>query len=178
MFLLMLMFTACDSDDPEPVNEEEVITTVRVTFTNTSNASDVVTASFQDLDGEGGNAPTIDDITLSASSTYTLRVEFLNEQENPAEDITEEVQEENLDHQVFYLAGGGAEFTYSYGDEDDEGKPLGLTGTATTGAAGSGTLQVLLIHEPNKSGAGVSGGDPTNAAGESDVDVTFNLTIQ
>lgn len=178
MFLMLTVFTACDSDDPEPVNEEELITTVKLTFTNTANAQDVVTANFQDLDGEGGNAPTIDGITLSANSTYTLTVQFLNEQESPAEDITEEVEEEDEEHQVFFVASGGAEFTYEYGDQDDDQNPLGLTGTATTGAAGSGTLQVLLIHEPNKSGSGVSAGDPTNAGGESDVDVTFSLTIQ
>lgn len=178
MFLMLTVFTACDSDDPEPVNEEELITTVTLTFTNTANAQDVVTANFRDLDGEGGNAPTIDGITLSANATYTLTVQFLNELETPAEDITEEVEEEDEEHQVFFVAGGGAAFTYAYGDEDGNGNPLGLTGTATTGAAGSGNLQVLLLHEPNKSASGVSAGDPANAGGESDVDVTFSLTIQ
>ena len=33
MAFLLLGLMACDNDDPEPVNEEELITTVRVTFT-------------------------------------------------------------------------------------------------------------------------------------------------
>lgn len=177
MFLMLSVFTACDSDDPEPVNEEELITTVELTFTNDNNASDVVTASFTDLDGEGGNDPIIDNISLMANATYTLTVKFLNEEETPAEDITEEVEEEDDEHQVFYVATG-AEFTYAYGDQDSNQNPLGLTGTVTTGAASNGTLQVILIHEPNKTAAGVRDGDPTNAGIESDIDVTFNLSIQ
>ena len=98
-------------------------------------------------------------------------------EETPAEDITEEVEEEDEDHQVFYVATG-AEFTYAYGDQDSNQNPLGLTGTVTTGAASNGTLQVILIHEPNKTAAGVRDGDPTNAGIESDIDVTFNLSIQ
>lgn len=177
MFLMLSVFTACDSDDPEPVNEEELITTVELTFTNDNDASDVRTASFTDLDGEGGNDPIIDNISLMANATYTLTVRFLNEEETPAEDITEEVEEEDEDHQVFYVATG-AEFTYAYGDQDSNQNPLGLTGTVTTGAASNGTLQVILIHEPNKTAAGVRDGDPTNAGIESDIDVTFNLSIQ
>lgn len=177
MFLMLSVFTACDSDDPEPVNEEELITTVELTFTNDNDASDVVTASFIDLDGEGGNDPIIDNISLMANATYTLTVKFLNEEETPAEDITEEVEEEDEDHQVFYVATG-AEFTYAYGDQDSNQNPLGLTGTVTTGAASNGTLQVILIHEPNKTASGVSAGDITNAGGEADIDVTFNLSIQ
>jgi len=177
MFLMLSVFTACDSDDPEPVNEEELITTVELTFTNDNDASDVVSASFTDIDGEGGNDPIIDNISLMANATYTLTVRFLNEEETPAEDITEEVEEEDEDHQVFYVATG-AEFTYAYGDQDSNQNPLGLTGTVTTGAASNGTLQVILIHEPNKTAAGVRDGDPTNAGIESDIDVTFNLSIQ
>ena len=77
MFLMLSVFTACDSDDPEPVNEEELITTVELTFTNDNDASDVRTASFTDLDGEGGNDPIIDNISLMADATYTLTVKFL-----------------------------------------------------------------------------------------------------
>ena len=174
---LLFTFSACDNADPEPINEEELITTVRVTFTNTT-TSDVVTAVFQDLDGPGGNAPVLTNPTLAANSTYAVTIQFLNEQESPAENITVEVAEEGTDHQVFYVAGTGLNFTYLYGDQDGNGSPLGLTGTATTGAASTGGLTVSLIHEGNKTAAGVSGGDPTNAGGETDVTVTFTMDIQ
>lgn len=175
--MLAVSVFSCDSDDPEPVHEEELITTLKVTFTGTGNTTGTEVATFQDLDGEGGDDPVITNPTLEANGTYNVTVEFLNETESPAEDITEEVEEEDDEHQVFFVATG-AEFTYAYNDEDGDGNPLGLDGTATTGTAGAGTLQVLLIHEPNKSGEGVADGDPTNAGGETDISVTFNLTIQ
>lgn len=179
LVILALIFTACDNDDPEPVNPEELITTVNVTFTNTADASDVAMATFRDLDGEGGDDPVITDPpALSANSTYTVTIQFLNEQETPAENVTEEVEDEDFAHQVFYVAGTGLNLTYAYNDQDDNQNPVGLTGTATTGAAGTGDLTITLIHEPVKTASGVSEGNPTNAGGEVDVEVTFSITIQ
>ena len=178
LLLAVTVVTSCDDDDPEPVNEEELITTVNVTFTNEADASDVVVASFVDADGEGGNAPVITNPTLSANASYSVSIEFLNESESPAEDITEEVAEEDYEHQVFYVVGSGLNLTYLYTDEDRDGNPLGLSGTGTTGGASTGNLTVLLLHEPDKSAAGVGEGDPSNAGGETDVEVTFNVTIQ
>lgn len=176
--LIVLFASACDSDDPEPVNEEELITTVNVIFTNQANASDVQTASFVDLDGEGGNAPVITGATLNANMTYNVSVEFLNEAENPVEDITTEVVEEGLEHQIFMLIANGLNLSYSYGDQDSSGDPIGVVGTASTGAASTGTLNVVLRHEPVKDAAGVSDGDITNAGGETDISVTFTIDIQ
>lgn len=178
VFAAILTTTACGSDDPEPVNEEELITTLRVTFTGTGpNEGEVVTATFKDLDGTGGNDPEITNPVLAANGSYDVSVAFLNEAESPAENITLEVQEEGDEHQVFFVANN-ITFTYQYDDQDVNSKPIGLSGSVLVGAAGTGTLQVLLIHEPNKDATGVSGGDPTNAGGETDISVTFNVTIQ
>ncbi len=177
--VVVALLTSCgNDDDPEPVNEEELITTLNLTFTNTNDNADIVTASFKDLDGPGGNTPVIQNPTLSANSSYRVTVEFLNESESPVEDVTEEVEEEGDEHQVFFVSGNGLNFTYTYDDTDANGNPLGLIGTGTVGAAGNGTLNVVLIHEPNKSAAGVSNGDPSNAGGETDISVTFNVTVQ
>ena len=178
LLLAVLVITGCDSDDPDPVDEPELITTLNVTFTNTADASDMVTASFRDLDGEGGNDGVTTNPTLSANATYSVTVEFLNESVTPTEDITAEVREEDEEHQVFFISGSNLNFTYAYGDEDADNNPIGLTGTATIGAAGSGTLDVVLVHEPTKSATGVSGGDITNAGGEEDIRVQFTVTIQ
>lgn len=167
------VFTGCDSDDPTPVNEEELITTVNVTFTNTADAGDVVVAKFLDLDGEGGNDPVITDPTLRADATYTVTVAFLNESETPAEDITEEVEEEGEEHQIFMEVSEGLNLTYAYGDTDATGNPLGLTGTATTGAASDGTLNVVLRHEPTKPNNGLA-----DAGGDTDISINFSVKIQ
>ncbi len=176
LLVMALIVSACDSDDPDPVNEEELITTLRLTFT--SQTSPTVMATFTDLDGPGGDAAVTVNPTLAANTTYTVSVEFLNEEENPAEDITLEVAEEDDEHQVFFVIGTGLNATYAYTDQDGNGNPLGLMGTFTTAAAGAGNLTVTLLHEPDKTAANVSSGDPTNAGGETDIEVTFNVTVQ
>ena len=179
LLLAMVAFTACSSDDPEPVNEEELITTLRVTFTGTGNTQGIVVATFKDLDGAGGDAPEITNpVTLAENGTYNVSVEFLNEAESPVENITEEVSEEADEHQIFFTASAGLNFFYEYTDQDSNGQPIGLQGIVSTGEAGIGTLQVLLIHEPLKTASSVSDGDPTNAGGETDISVSFNIAIQ
>ena len=82
----------------------------------------------------------------------------MNELESPAEDITEEVEEEALEHQVFYNATNGIG-TISYNDEDSEGNPIGLSfifQSMTTNDPINGTITITLRHEPNKDGDGVS----------------------
>jgi hypothetical protein len=178
LFAFMIV-VGCSSDDPEPVNQEELITTVTVTFTGTGSTTGSVVATFTDLDGPGGNSPVITNpVTLQANGTYAVTVAFLNEAESPAENITEEVSEESDEHQVFFVASSGLSLNYQYADTDSNNLPLGLLGTVTTGAASTGTLQVLLIHEPVKTATGVSAGNPTNAGGETDISVSFNMAIQ
>ena len=36
---------------------------------------------------------------------------------------------------------------------------------------------MILKHEPNKSAAGVAGGDVTNAGGETDAEMEFPITV-
>ena len=89
---VVVAMNSCKKDDPvEPVieNEEEVITTLNFTLTPDT-GGDAVVFSFQDLDGDGGNAATIDNGILAANTMYTGALELLNETESPAEDITEE----------------------------------------------------------------------------------------
>lgn len=173
-----LTFNSCSNDDdaPDPVNEEEVITTVIVTLAPQS--GNTVTLTSRDLDGDGPNAPVVTvSGTLNTSTFYTGSVQFLNELENPAEDITEEVAEEDDEHQVFYSVTGGVG-TITYTDSDANGNPVGLSFTLATGANPvNGVLSVTLRHEPNKDAAGVSDGDITNAGGETDVEVSFNVAV-
>ena len=165
---------SCTNDTSNPVNEEEVITTVSLTLTG---GGQVIALTSRDLDGDGPNPPTVTASgNLAPNITYTGAVAFLNETQSPAGDITLEVAEEGADHQVFYqLAAGLGTITYT--DLDLNGKPIGLTFTLTTGNAGPGDLKVTLIHLPNKSAEGVATGDITNAGGATDADVSFPVNI-
>lgn len=174
-FALALVFTSCEKD-PVIENEEEVITTLIYTLTPTA-GGDATVLRFQDLDGDGGNAPTIEGGTLTANTTYTGVLELLNEQESPAEDITEEVAEEDEEHQFFFETTVPS-LSISYDDEDADGNPIGLRSNLSTGDAGSGTITVILRHEPNKTASGVADGDSSNAGGETDIEVTFDIDVQ
>ena len=178
-----LTFSSCSNDDdtpPPPVNEEELITTVTAIYTPVGGGT-AVTLQYKDLDGEGANAPVI---TVSSpfekNKTYNGRVTFKNELANPAEDITPEIVEEGDEHQLFYQTTGTLN-AFSYGTAasnfDKNGKPVGLQSVFATTEAAAGTLTITLRHEPNKSAANVAAGDITNAAGSTDAEVTFSISV-
>ena len=171
--LLMISVGSCDNDDPKPVNEEEVITTMTITFSNTQNASDLVVATFRDLDDPGGDAATKTDSNLSADATYTVSISFLNETETRSEDITKEVDEEDEEHQIFYLASSSLDFGYVYDGNDSNGGLIGLEGLAIAGAASTGFLKVTLIHETDKNTVASVSGNPAGVGGEIDIPTDF-----
>jgi hypothetical protein len=164
---------SCSNDD-KPVNEDEVITTVTTTLTG---GGQVITLTSRDLDGDGPNAPVITvSGNLAANTTYTGSVSFLNETETPAENITTEILDEGVDHQLFFQAPT-ALGTFAYADSDANGRPIGLQFTLTTLNATTGNITVTLRHEPNKTAAGVSLGNITNAGGSTDAAVTYPVTV-
>jgi len=166
----ILLSSACnrDDDDSNP-NEEELITSVVLTFTTPGGTS--TSFSFKDPDGDGGADPVVQDITLAAATNYTLAVKFLDES-NPAdvEDITVEVAEESAEHLICFSVEGGVPQP-TIDDTDGNGKPLGLLSRLITTTAGTGKLTVRLKHQPDKNAA-----TPCNT-GDTDVEATFNLTI-
>lgn len=177
--IVLLALSSCKEDEPKtPIipNEEEVITTLTYTLIDI-NSLEVYTFLFQDLDGDGGNPPIIIADTLEAYGAYAGSISILNELETPAGDITAEVEAEGTEHQMFYLSSND-NLTVSYTDMDTDGNPLGIGTQLTCGDPGSGTLTIVLRHEPNKFGEGVSGGDITNAGGETDIEIIFNVVVE
>lgn len=176
-FILLtgLLFNACSDDDtpPAPVDEEEVITTLMVTLT--SNTGQTITLNSQDLDGDGPNDPTISvSAPLRVATTYTGVIELLNETENPAEPIHEEVAAESNAHQFFFTQSANLGLTTQYLDFDGNGNPLGLSFSLSTTSAGQGTMTFTLRHEPLKPNDGTLSG----AGGETDLSVTFPITVE
>lgn len=179
VFLLiaaLLLITSCAKDDPEVPNEEELITTLTYVLTPTSGGT-AITMIFQDLDGDGGNPPTITGGALAANTTYNGTLTLLNETVTPVEDITEEIEEEGVEHQ-FFFSSSLATLSLNYNDFDINNNPIGLATVVQTGASGAGDLTITLRHEPNKNAAGVISGDITNAGGETDIEVTFPISVQ
>lgn len=184
LLLIANLIISCSNDDdaslPPPVNEEEVITTLSITFVSQGGAN--VELKTQDLDGDGPDAPIVTILgSFESNTAYTGTVKFLNELESPADDITLEVEEESLEHQVFFSVTNNLGIV-TYNDMDANGNPIGLDitfQTTDTNTPISGAMTVTLRHEPNKDATGVSSGDITNAGGETDIATTFSpITVQ
>ena len=69
--------------------------------------------------------------------------------------------------------GGDLNVGVEYANFDSDGNPLGTQVTLTTNEAGSGTITITLIHEPMKPNDGLD-----SAGGETDIEVTFNVTVE
>ena len=124
-----VLLTGCEKEPeevPEEEHDHEVITDVKLVFTNTQDSTDVVEALAQDPDGEGIEDLTIvDSINLKKSTAYTLTFEILNMHEDDhdddhegedhdddhddhAEDIGAEIAEEADEHQFFFAFSNDA----------------------------------------------------------------------
>ncbi|MFN5181709.1 MAG: hypothetical protein ACK5D5_01650 [Bacteroidota bacterium] len=164
---------AQDPISPPPQNESELITTVKLFFTDSSNTSNTSVFSFKDPDGEGGNAPIVfDTINLAANKTYFVSILLLDESKSPSDTISNEVLEEANDHMFFYHHSG-LNISTSYLDLDSNNPPLpiGLETKWKTGSVSNGTSQVILKHQP-----GIKNGSET--PGETDIDLIFSTKIQ
>lgn len=177
LFVTASLLTACKPDeDPEPDDDHELITTVTLTLINQSNATDVVTVTWRDLDGEGGAAPNIGELELKDNTTYLGTVRVLHEAEHgnhsDVEDLTEEIRDEADDHEFFYTPSAGLNLTVNKTDQDSRGRPVGLAATFGTGADSQGTLRVRLMHQV---GIKPTPGNPN--VGETDIDIVFPVHI-
>jgi len=156
-----------DEDQPELIQEEELITTVKLTF-KSSDETQII-----QWNAEGTNS---ESIQLKANSIYDVAVEFLDESDPvDIEDITTEVIEEANDHQVFYEFSG-VNVTYETSDTDtldDNQNPLYINSLWNSGEPGSGKVRVYLIHEPTSK----SSNDRNGFGGETDIQVDIPLNI-
>jgi hypothetical protein len=176
-FLSFLIGCKKDSDSPQPispttppVNEEELITSLIISFIDTAGIQPSVQYAFRDPDGDGGSSPTQHDtIRLVANTYYYATVQLLNESVSPAEDITLEVKEEATEHLFCYVI---ANTNVSIVRTDTDGTfELGIESRWFTGGVANGATTISLKHQP-----GVK--DGTCTPGDTDVEVTFVTEIQ
>lgn len=182
LLILSLVFSGCSDDDDHddhshPVNEQEVITTIEVTLTDGDNT---YVLTWEDLDGiDGPDEAVVTGGTMPAG-TYSGDIQLYNKTVDPSDEeyvVTTEILEEDEEHQFFFNTINGLDATVVYTDMDSEGNPIGQQFGLTANVS-SGGLNVVLLHEPDKNAAGVPDGDMTNALGETDVDITFPITVQ
>ena len=207
LLALALLFTsACDDvkdhDHDHHDHNHGLITSLVLNFTP-EDGGDTLSFSWSDPEGDGD--PIIQDILLPDASdhshhdtqSYTLDVEVWNELEDPAEDVTIEIDELAEEHQFFFTgsavegpatgANGDAIIEHAYADSDAAGLPVGLDSTITTLDWGSGELTVTLRHLPLEDGEAVkvdgmaedvAAGGFSSIGGDNDIQVTFNIEVE
>jgi hypothetical protein len=163
------MITGCKKEKGGE-NEEELITTIKVTLTAQGSTPQIFT--WKDVDGPGGNAPQISEIVLAPNKTYACQLEFLDESKTPSEDITAEVLAEAVDHEIYYEPAG-VNVAVSNLNKDSKNLPLGTTSTWTTTGVSNGSVKITLKHKPGIKAAG----DPVTK-GETDIEVSFTTKVQ
>lgn len=171
--ILFATNTGCKKDpvNPPNPNEEEVITTFKITLTDSAGVNPTVTAMYRDLDGDGGVGPSVwDSIKLKPNTTYNAQILLLDESKTPADTISNEVLEEGDEH-LFCFSSPASYLQIQRTDKDVNNLEIGLQSKWKTMGTGNTAVQILLRHQP---------GTKTGACepGSSDVDLTFQTMIQ
>jgi len=170
-----------DPNAPPCENEEELITNVTLIFVPTA-GGDTVFGTATDPDGVGPLDLAVDSaINLIENTEYEMSIELFNAIE--MEDITEEIEEEDDEHQFFFAwtgdlftdpTGNGnadnRDDTVRYVDFDENNLPVGLSTQWTTSMSVTGEFRVVLKHQPD-----LKSDTTTINAGGTDVDLTWDI---
>lgn len=168
LFFALFSFVQCSDDEtPELINEEEEINRIVIDITS-ENGSNTYTWN----EGDSNFA-----MQLNSGINYTVAVSFYNASDpNDVEAINPEVIEEADEHHVFFENSSSILTinSASSDQQDSSGNPLGLKTTWTAERAGSATIRLFLIHEPNTK----SGNTRSDFGGETDVQLDINVTVE
>ena len=178
IFCLTLITSCNNDDDPEPVNEVELITNVTLTFTNTANSADVVVMKNIAPDGQEWAFTNSINGTFTAGQSYSLDLNITNESDpNDVDDVlNDDVIPEGDEHFFKYnnTLGMSMMRDASYLSGANVSR-LGVSTTWTTGAAGTGNIQIILVHEPDS--ADDSNQFGTTTGGEEYFNITFQSVV-
>lgn len=186
-----LVFFGCSDNDPKKEDVPELITKVTLTFASSGGTPIVVTAT--DPDGEGiQNITTDGPIKLAKGVDYTMSILLTNGLADPGSDaynVTNEVEEEGIEHMFFFAwtkdafaapTGNGnidnRNDPVDYSESmDANGLPLGLKTKwkAADVTVDGATFRVVLKHQPDLKSATSKSSD-----GETDLDITFDLSVE
>src|SRR5688500_4913700 len=97
--LTVMLFADCKKPKEPVVVEEELITTLKVTVTDSNNIAQSFVYKVQNGFGSASQGSVqIDTIRLQDGYTYGYTLQVLNESVTPVEDVTEEVLAEKDAH--------------------------------------------------------------------------------
>ena len=171
---LSSLFFSCKKEEVVPTDDNELITTVELIFTDANKK--VSTFSFQDKDGD--NKPEkFDKIVLDKNMSYSLEINVYDETKNPKANITEQIKLESDVHLFVFKIDPASLLSLKAIDKDKNGLPIGvLSSGSTQNAAGTGKLNLILKHQPPINGKAVKTGN--ESGGSSDIDLVFDLSVK
>ncbi len=170
LFISTMLFTACSDDDPVPVLEEEMITNVKLTFTNAADAADKVELINVAPNGQDGTFTNTINGDFKTGATYALSLELLNGDEDV---LTEDIIPEAAEH-FFKFKVNEINLTMTRDNDDTDGaggSKLGVKTTWVAGAVSSGNVSISLIHEPTSTNDSDEWG--VVEGGSEDLNITF-----
>lgn len=180
-----LIFSACKEDNIEPTkpkdsNAQELITTVILNGYNANNPlANQFSVKWEDIDGDGGNNPTIDTLTLDSGITYRVQILMLDKTKTPIDTISNEVVKEANEHQMFYTfsANLNDKLNIARLDTDNNNPPLPLgldiritpSNVLPFGVPLIGSLNIKLSHYD---------GVPKTTSPSTESDIDINLPVK
>ncbi len=180
-------FSSCKKDDPKkPVdtNPQEVLTTILIkgyNLNDSSNSKYQFSYKWEDLDGDGANAPIIDSLILDTGIVYNCEILIIDKTKIPFDTVSNEIEEEKNEHQFFYAPNTNliGKFSTEILDFDDNNPklPVGLKIKISTKSNQNyalpliGSLNIVLSHYD-----GVA--KSTSKSDESDIDVNFPVKLK
>lgn len=170
-----LLFTSCKKEEQSvaPTDDNEAITTATLQLINKANSADVVTATIDKLNATADFSKAT--LNLKANTTYSGIILLSDNTKTPATDATVEIKDRQNEHLFVYTPAPTTLLTVSITDRDTNPSPgpypIGLTYEVKTTAAGSGTINVVLRHQPNSKNG-------TATPGTTDLDTTFPVLIK
>ncbi len=187
LMAVSIAVSSCKKDDPKkPVatNPQEVLTTIILEGYNhdePNNPKYQFTYKWEDIDGEGAKAPTIDTLALDTGIEYHCHVLILDKTKSPIDTVSIEIEKEKDAHQFFYTpsANLAGKFSTEILDFDDNNPklPVGLEFHLMTMSEQKyvlpliGSLNIVLSHYD-----GVQ--KTSSKSDESDIDITFPVKLK
>lgn len=177
--ILIAVFSGCKRDpakpntpNPDDQIDHGFITSVKLLFTDSADASQTREFVFSDPDGPGGLPPSrVDTIKLDKEKTWLCSIKFIDDTDN-GKDLTPAIKQEEKDHILCYLPSGTISQNLSIYRTDSDGKfEVGLESKWYSLSEGMGGVTCILKHQ-------VGTKDGTCTPGSTDVEVVFPTVIE
>ena len=168
--LVMVFLYSCKTD--APLQGNEYITTAKIIATNQSDFT-IDTFEYVNFNETVANPPQhVDTIRLKANTSYSIKLQLLNEASTPLLNLTDSITALGDKHLMIYnMDPTSGMVAVKINDKDSKGLPLGLMSTWQAKDTTNGYLRLILHHQP-----GSKNGTPT--PGNIDFEADYPIMVE